>query len=720
MLPETQGGRVPETQPSSVESDKNQGIPPRPLGGILPRGKPARLGLTDSPKAFKFSHIPNRHRNCGTQMQAAKYILGVLAIALLAGLSPPATSRTQDLSAARLASALEHAENEKWDSVQEAMSGLRKPLAKDIVKWVQLRGGEGSLEDYLSFTKARSNWPGMWLIHKMGEGKFSPGTSGRLVIGYFRKIKPQTGAGSLALAQAYIDQNRKDAAHREIARAWQRLDLTREEHDRFIKSFGQILAPHHQSRMERLLWAGSADQAKWMLPLVGSGAAKLARARIALRKSEPGVDAKIQAVPSSLMSDPGLAFERFLWSFKRDRLQRAADLLIAASESRQTLGRPHMWTRGRLALARELMERGDARTAYKVASVHQLKPGPDYAELEWLAGYMALRKLGNPGQAIVHFKRLNSAVKTPISKGRAGYWLGIAYEMAGQPKNSRSAFLSAAKHQTSFYGQLAAEKAGARPDPKLAGSEDPPDWRAAKFANEDIVQAAILLSRAGAIQLAARFLAHRIETMSPGEIAQAGQLAEELEAPHIAVVISKQAVRRGIVMPRIYFPLSGIASMNLMVPPEVTLSITRRESEFFESAISPAGARGLMQLMPETARKMAQKTGLGYSKAKLLEDPFYNVKLGTAYLAERLEEYGGSYILAFAAYNAGPARVRQWISKFGDPRAVHVDPVDWIEHIPFRETRNYVMRAMESLLVYRARMSGKPGPFQLVADLNSG
>jgi soluble lytic murein transglycosylase len=308
-------------------------------------------------------------------------------------------------------------------------------------------------------------------------------------------------------------------------------------------------------------------------------------------------------------------------------------------------------------------------------------------------------------------------VDTPISLGRAGYWLGRAAEALGDRDAAADAYAMAAKYQTSFYGQLAAERTGIDPDPALAGPARKADWRSAAFLRRSAGRAALLLHYAGDAGKVWAFLTAmaRVE-QSAGEIEAMATMALDMGRPHVAVRVAKIAAGRGMVLMAPYYPVTELALMKGDVDPEMALAIARQESELNPEAVSPVGARGLMQLMPATAKKVARNLGLDYSAAKLTADWQYNATLGQNYLRGLIDEFG-SLPLAAAGYNAGPNRVEQWIAQFGDPRSGSVDMIDWIETIPFLETRNYVMRVMEGLHVYRARIAGTVQPLRLSADL---
>ena len=616
-----------------------------------------------------------------------------------------------------LAMAIAAAEAEDWPEAARLarQSGER---AGDIVEWMRLRAGEGTLADYRAFLQRHGDWPGLRLLRRKGEAAITDATPADQVLAYFADAAPQTGTGALQSARALTETGARSAAEAEIRRAWHEFSLTGDERAAFLGGYGELLKPSHEERLDMLLWRGLTAEAEAMLPLVSDdGARALARARIALRARRDGVDALIAAVPAALRNNPGLAYDRFLWRARKGRNVDAAELLQAQSDREDGLGQPQRWASWRRVLARFLMREGKAEAAYRLASTHQLSAGSSYADLEWLSGYLALRKLNDPERALVHFRRFRAAVASPISLGRAGYWEGRAQEALGNSEAARAAYSYGAEYQTSFYGQLAAERAGIAMDPDLTGEEVFADWRGAAFLQTDMMQMALELQNAGARKLSRLFFMEVAERQDEAGLGQLADLALELDEPNIALRIAKMAAQRGHILPRAYYPVHPLAGQSLPIAPELALSIARRESEFDPEVISPAGARGLMQLMPGTAKDVSKDLELEYEVDRLLTDWRYNARLGSRYLQGLIEEFGPSYVLVAAGYNAGPRRPREWIERFGDPRTNHVDVIDWVESIPFRETRNYVMRVMESLPVYRARMSGQVAPLTLLQEL---
>ncbi len=616
--------------------------------------------------------------------------------------------------AALLAEAYKARDEGDWEEAR-AKARAAGAIAADIMEWHHLRAGRGGWEDYRDFLRRNADWPGLPLLKKRGEASIPENAEPGEVTAYFAGEHAQTGRGAIALAQALEASGKEEEAAREITRAWRRLSLSRTEQDEMLARWGELLKPHHAERLDMLLWRGLAGEARMMMPLLGKNRAALAEARIALRQNLKGVDDLIGAVPESLSADPGLAYERFLWRLRKGRLEDAAALILERSESGEALGQPERWANGRRQIARAWMRAGKAKEAYRIASAHHLESGSNFADLEWLSGYLALKYLDEPKRALRHFDSFALAVKTPISLGRAGYWRGRALEAIGRSDEARAAYGEAARHQTSFYGQLAAAKIGAPMNPELAGRGPARDWKRAGFLADRVLGAALMLRDAGQQRLATRFMVHLAESLGADDLELLADLALANSDPHSALMIAKHAARRGIILPRAYFPLHPLAEEELPAPPDLALAIARRESEFFTRAYSPAGAVGLMQVMPRTAKAMSEALGLEYSKNRLFEDWRYNVRIGAAYLARMEEEFGPNPILIAGAYNAGPGRVKKWIQAFGDPRTDAIGWVDWIEHIPFRETRNYVMRVAESLPVYRARLAGRP--VKLVRDM---
>ena len=645
-------------------------------------------------------------------------ILALIATAILAMTMQIGNARAD--SVADLRAGLAEMRAGDWNEALR-VSGARGSVSRDIIVWHWLRQGFGSSGDVLVFLDRRPDWPGLAWLRRKSEPTFTGADPDR-VLKFYRDTPPQTAEGALNHAIALMAKGRDGDAQADIVTAWRTMPMGEGLQKDYVENFGKLLKPHHQARLDRMLWDGHLISAAQMLPLVDSDYRKLAEARIALQKRAPGVDAKIAAVPKTLADDPGLAFDRFVWRDRKELDDSAIDLMLARSTSPEALGEPDKWAEGRRRLARLEMRQGDANRAYAIAANHHMTPemGYGYADLEWLSGFLALRRLNDPDTAVRHFQNFLGAVQSPISMGRGGYWLGRAYAAQGNAEKAYEAFALGADYQTSFYGLLAAEQIGRPFDDDLANPRRAPHWKQADFANSSVLQAGLLLLRAGERDLAERFLTHLVEGLDPVQAGQLGDLAIELNEPHLAVMIAKRAATEGVVLPAAYYPMHPVADMRLPMAEEMVLAIARRESEFDPVVVSGAGARGLMQVMPATAKLVAQELGIlsGHKTPRLTADWQYNAKLGANYLAKLAADFDGNVVMMAAGYNAGPNRPISWRERYGDPLRGEVDMIDWIETIPFSETRNYVMRVTESLPVYRARL-GKPAlPIPFSRELN--
>ena len=630
------------------------------------------------------------------------------------------TASAQDQKAASaLSSAMKYVVSQDWDDAARAARPAGQ-VGLDIVEWYKLRAGNGDFEEYLSFLDRLSDWPGLPLLRKSGENNIPKNADPDVVLGYFADQEPGTGAGSARLADALRAKGNPKQADAELIRAWKSTIMSSGTEAAYLARYGALLAPYHNDRIDMLLWQGRVEDARRMNKVVSGGHRALSDARIALITQSNGVDGLIAAVPANLKDDPGLAYARFQWRVKKKRQDDALALMFERSTSADALGKPEKWANKRRSYARQLMRDGKAKQAYQLASRHFLTGGDDYSDLEWLAGYIALSDLNDPKTALTHFQTFRRAVNSPISLGRAGYWEGRAYDALGDHEAAQVSYEFGAEFQTSFYGQLAAEKVDLPMDTALAGREVYPDLADSGFRNSTVFQAALLFQKAGYPLQFTRFTRHLAETLTLEERGTLAQVALELKEPFAALYLAKYSARDGDVLMRAYFPVTDLIDAKLPVPEELALSIARRESEFYAAAKSGVGARGLMQLMPRTAKAMAKKVGVKYSLERLTADPKYNATLGSAYLEELIDDLGAYYPFVAAGYNAGPSRPLKWAERYGNPRRSTEHAVDWIEHIPFRETRNYVMRVMESLPVYRARLSGEPVPFSLSKALTGG
>jgi soluble lytic murein transglycosylase len=635
---------------------------------------------------------------------------------LLAANAAVAADRSAFETAPRpLKSAFAAALDNDWDKAL-SLAERDGPVALDIIRWMRLRSGEGTAAEVLAFLESRDHWPGLDYLRRQGEAAFAQEGHDQ-VLRFFRGHVPSTGIGALRYARALEATGQVGEAQATIVLAWRTLDLDDAEHDAFVARYGTLLKPHHAARLSRAIWDGRSTEAARLMAMVGEDHERLAKARLALQAQVGDVNALVAAVPNALGADPGLAYDRFVWRIKNRLGDEAKDLLLAQSRIPGGLGFPDRWASQRRSMAREEMRTGSAERAYVLASRHQLTEGGHFADLEWLSGYIALRYLKDPELALYHFDRLLAAVRTPISLGRAAYWRGRAFELLGRSAEARAAYSEGGQHQTTFYGLLAAEKAGLPFDDSLAGREQGPRWQDTALARSDLREAVMLFRAAGLSFEAERFLRHLAETATESELMSLGRMVEEAGDPHLEVMLGKEAAARGIVLPRHYYALHPLTGMTLPIASEMALAIARRESEFDPSVTSHVGARGLMQLMPRTAAAMARAIGDTNNVSGRLGDWPFNARLGTAYLAQLATDFRANVMLMSVGYNAGPTRAIDWAAINGDPSLGGIDPVDWVELIPFRETRNYVQRVSESLPIYRARLGKLPLPVPFSAEL---
>lgn len=626
-----------------------------------------------------------------------------LALILAFAMATPAMAQTVDPKAI----AAIDASNSDWQIATQIAREVG-PVAADTVTWLRLRAGEADFAAHQDFLSRRADWPGLNSIRSEAELVISDDLAPETLVAWFGDETPRTGEGAVRLAQAQIEIGQPDAARETLRATWVDRRLTEDGQEAMLAAFAEDLRPFHVARVDALLWRSRAADAERMLPLLPPDQRALAAARIGYINRAGNLPALVAAMPEAMRTDPRFTYARYAWLSGRGERSDAVKMLLEQSTSVAALGEPLRWSGWRRVLARWEMREGRAEQAYVLASRHYLTEGSSYADLEWLSGYLSLTYLGDPSQALGHFQNALRASSSPISLGRMYYWIGRTHEVKGNADLAADAYSAGAAHQTSFYGLLASEKIGRPLNPSLSGT--PVEWRGASVFDDDVVQAALTLLAGGERGAAFTFFAQLGRTLSPNELAQLGAYLSEIDEHRYTILLGKAAVVRGILIPAMYFPIHDLAAMDLPVEPALSLSIARRESEFNEAIGSPVGALGLMQIMPATAREVSGNLGLPYARGRLTNDWRYNATLGAAYLAFLEEEFGPSPVMIAAGYNAGPSRPKSWIDERGDPRLLEMDVVDWIEHIPFRETRNYVMRVTESIPVYQARLTGQTGP----------
>lgn len=603
-----------------------------------------------------------------------------------------------------------------WSGAETATAPAHDRLPAEALAFLDdtRNGTAASFANIAAFIDAHPDWPQQKLLRERAEEAIATATDAQLAP-WFEAHPPITPAAQLRFAQILMDSGHQADAVSLIRQAWIDGDYSAVEEKFMLERYHDVLRGEDNARrLDRLIWDHQFDEAKHMLRHVGPETAALGQARLGLATMTPGVEGLLARVPARLQSDPGLLFERMRWRRHKDMDDDAAAIL---EHPPADLVRPEAWATERLIIARRLLDDGQAERAYKLAANNGLSSGPTFAELEFLAGWIALRDLNQPGTAYDHFVHLYHAVTLPISLARGAYWSARAAEGMNNPALAATWYDTAAPFATTYYGQLAAAHLGTTAATFKLTEPDPTPAESQAFDRNELVRVARDLAQIGDTDDLPVFL-KRIadEAKTPSDYALTARLARALDRPDVAVFTAKRASYAGVTLMDEGYPVAELPPGGNIEAPLV-LAMTRQESAFDSGAVSNAGAMGLMQLMPATAHKIARTLHLPFSRQRLTTDYGYNVTLGRAYLNSLVDDFSGSYILAVAAYNAGPARVHQWIADHGDPRNANVDPIDWVERIPYTETRNYVQRVLENLQVYRFRLGASLPTLSLAADL---
>jgi soluble lytic murein transglycosylase len=630
------------------------------------------------------------------------------------GMVPPATpsEMSQALSspkalsageASALAAAFKAVDEGRHADARAAVTNFNNPLLTRIVEWTVLRVAPRSDADFASswrFLRESPDWPEPEVLRRQAEDRISPATPAAEVFRYFTAFPPLTSAGHMRRLEAATAASPADVP-RLASDSWRVATFRTSDEEDFLNKYGRHLSGEDQiARFDRILREGRTQPARDLVPKLPPDYQPLANARLAMATKAADATTVLRGVPAAKLAEPAIKLERLGW------LRRTGNFDEAKTLAQQPpAGQTEAWWNERQQLARDLLAAGHAADAYAVTVPHGQTKGVAFAEAEFLAGWIALRHLKKPAEALRHFQTLYDGVSTDISKSRAAYWLGRTHEAAHRSKEAQDWYGRAAAFGQTFYGQQAARKlpGGATRVPSDPVAS-PTDEQA--LAGRELVTVARYVGQSGDYERTRPFLLRLARMVSgPGETLLLAHLASELKRPDIALTIARRATESGVVLFDASFPVVDLGATG-SIERALALAVTRQESSFNAAAVSSSGALGLMQLLPGTARDVAGKLSLPFVQDKLTRDPAYNVTLGTQYLAEMLQRFGGSYEIALAAYNAGPNRVARWLDTLGDPRAGKIDMVDWIEMIPFRETRNYVQRIMEGVGVYRDRLNG--------------
>jgi soluble lytic murein transglycosylase len=596
---------------------------------------------------------------------------------------------------------------------------LSDPIARNVVEWAILRSKEVEFQRYVAFMSDNPGWPNIGLLRRRAEAalwkeRLDPQT----VRAYFDKDRPLTAQGKFALARALLLEGDRTDAQNLIREAWRYDNFSGNLEAQALDVFrGLITDADQKTRMDMQLYAEDVDGAMRSANRAGGDAPIIAKARVAVIKKAADAKAQLDGVPAEARGEVGYIFSRIQWLRREEKATEAAELMLSVpNDPTQAVGGDKWWIERRL-ISRALLDIGDAETAYRVASAGPMPSRENYrTEQQFTSGWIALRFLDDAATALAHFAKLGQGTSNPIALARASYWQGRAAEALGKPSDVRAHYETAARYSTAYYGQLAQARLGLKDIVIQRPSDLPP-------AQMDVVRAIEILYAISERDLVASSLAEFGERSTDmATLAALGKVAAGHKDAHGMVLFARPALARGLPLEHYAFPTVGIPDYRAIGPgvePGIVYAVARQESGFNPRAISSAGAVGLMQVTPAAARSVAAKFRIAYDEKRLLGDETYNAQLGAAELGDLIKYYRGSYVLAFAGYNAGRGRVNDWITKYGDPRDPKIDPIDWVERIPLSETRNYLQRVLENLQVYRMRL-GRSSKLSIEADLRRG
>ncbi|MGI9382290.1 MAG: transglycosylase SLT domain-containing protein [Methyloligellaceae bacterium] len=691
----------------------------------LPSPKPTRLARASDPTAAAQpgAAVASPQRKPVVTRPAAKHT---------AALKRLLSYKLSNSDKANLKGVLSSVYRGRHTVAKAAMKRIKDPAARKVAEWYYLRsGGVGATANKIeAFRLANPHWPGQRLMRRRAEGRiFLRDPSHETVFAFFKTSKPTTGAGKAALASAHRKAGNEAQAKTLITSAWRDYVLDKSTEKLILKRHGKLLTKEdHKARIDKLLYQDRKSRVAPALRLaarLGKAEQKKVEARAAVVRRSRSAGKLLKAVKADAASDVGLYFNRIQWLRRNDRDKEAWKLLQEAPTEPDLLVDLNEWWVERRVNARSALNAGHVETAYNIAKNHGPVSGKYYADAKFLAGWIGLRFLNKPEEAYTHFLALRTAASKPKTIARAAYWLGRAAQAMGKHEESATHFQNASKYIATYYGQLAMQSLNPQPQQLMVpATPTPTEEDVERLLGRDAVLALGVVRAAGLNRLTRPFFYQLARTLeSPAEVALLAELARRFDQLQASVRLSKIAFNRGLAVRDYAFPIDVLPNykrLNDGVEAALLHALSRQESEFNAVAKSPVGARGLMQLMPRTARSVARSYRVRYRSSSLTANPSYNMMLGAAHLRDLVDIFRGSYIMALAAYNAGGPRVRQWVKAFGDPRSPNIDPIDWVEQIPFTETRNYVQKVLESVQVFRARLEGPERALQVLQDLNRG
>jgi len=596
----------------------------------------------------------------------------------------------------------------KWNSALNQTKKIKDKEFKNLVNWIYLkqRGNQATFNDYQNFISKNPDYPRIGRLRYMAEHKIIlENTSPKSIINWFNEGEPLSGTGKIKLGEAYFKIKETEMGTGLIKSGWVTADLSKRDVRFYRKKFRKILTTSdHLERADYLAWNNQYWDLKRMLPYLPKKEQLLYNARFILMTNSYGVDKAISDVPEELINDLGLQYNRLKWRTKRNRLEGSLEIL-RKFHGEKSLVYPKLWWKLRENITRDLIYEKKYSLAYEISSNHHLTEGPEFADAEWISGWLALSFLGKNELAINHFKNFYNNVGYPISLARGSFWIGLAHEKNNNPDKAKKYFKEGSKFTNTYYGQLSFNKIKSGEDFKLSPSHKLTDGYEKVFNKNKLIRLVKLLKEMDRTEFGKDILKHLATLdVEKGSEILAAKLSTEVGRFDYAIQISKQASYEKRFINTFNYPVISIPNIingKKMPSQELLLAIIRQESEFDARANSHVGAQGIMQIMPGTAKLVARNLKTTYSKKLLKSDPNYNIKLGTYYFNSLLEDYDGVFPFAIGAYNAGPNRIKSWVKRYGDPNRKEIDFIDWIELIRFKETRNYVQRVMENINVYK-------------------
>ena len=612
--------------------------------------------------------------------------------------------------------AFEHIDKKKWQTALKISKKARDKSLYNLINYLYLIKpiNAASFYDYVSFINQNPNFPRISRLKYLAEHKINLKVNSPISIKkWFAGTMPLSEFGKIKLGEIYLSEGNIEEGSKLIKEGWVKAKLSKSQLRYLRKKYKKIIKIEDNiRRADWHAWEGKHWDVQRMLRYLPKDYTALYRARQLLMSRSYGVDNAIAKVPDKFKNDIGLKYDRLKWRRRRGRLDPSLEILFKTPKDPIKLVRPDIWWKERAILSRSLIYKKKYALAYRVSSEHSLEEGPEYADAEWISGWISLTFLNDPNMALQHFKNFYDNVGYPISLARGAYWLGRTYKKIKNDKKANEWYAEASKYLNTYYGQLAFLEINKGEAFSLIEQPTVSEKYEKEFKKNNIIGIIRLLKELDKDKYSKDFLKHLANlNIEKGSEILAGKLSVEIGRYDFAIQIAKQASYEKRFYNVLNYPIiqtPKIVNNKQMPKPELVLAVIRQESEFDQKANSYVGARGMMQLMTYTAKLVAKQAKLPYSKSRLKSDPYYNIKLGSYYLAGLLEEYEGSYPFALAAYNAGPKRVKYWKKINKDPQKGKIDYIDWIELIKFKETRNYVQRVLENINVYRYMLSGKP------------